>query len=387
VLPAADHANANGAVLMVVLAGTCTNSTLSGPRRPPSQHRTVVTVPCDQKEHAMVTDQTVAIPPSHDALAEAARQIATAYPDLYAHQRAGIAFLLARSRAILADDMGLGKTRQAIIAVREAVKDGPYLVICPSSVKLNWRREIRLVEPDADVQIIDGGAELDPTRRWTVINYDLLGRFDAPLQSAPWGGVIIDEAHYIKNESKRTTRVLRLLGAGKGQVDEHEPEVVYLLTGTPMASRPRDLFKLLQAVRHPLGTSFFTYTKRYCAAYDNGFGLDTNGASNLEELAQTVSGVLLRRTKDEALDLPPKLRTWQPVSISSRTVGSLEARALDYLDSTRPARVRPGPRSSASSIVRGTPPPSPKCRPPSRPSRSAWTRARRWSCSPRTPPW
>ena len=52
-----------------------------------------------------------------------------------------------------------------------------------------------------------------------------------------------------------------------------------------MANRPRDLFNLLKAVRHPLATSFYGYAKRYCAAYDNGYGLDTNGASNLEELA------------------------------------------------------------------------------------------------------
>ena len=122
----------------------------------------------------MTAEQTEIAPPSHDALAEAARQIGAAYPGLYDHQRAGIAFLLARRRAILADDMGLGKTRQAIIAAREAAPEGPYLVICPAAVKLNWRREIRLVEPDADVQVIDGGRALEDGRRWTIVNYDLL---------------------------------------------------------------------------------------------------------------------------------------------------------------------------------------------------------------------
>ena len=82
-----------------------------------------------------------------------------------------------------------------------------------------------------------------------------------------------------------------------------------------MANRPRDLFNLLKAVRHPLATSFYGYAKRYCAAYDNGFGLDTNGASNLEELATIVSGVMLRRTKSEALDLPEKVRSWVPVDV------------------------------------------------------------------------
>ena len=110
-----------------------------------------------------------------------------------------------------------------------------------------------------------------------------------------------------------------------------------MLTDTAMSNRPRDLFNLLKVVQHPLAKSFYNYAKRYCAAYDNGFGLDTNGASNLEELAGIVSGVLLRRTKDEALDLPPKVRTWQPVDIDGKASGALEARALAYLQK-HPAR-------------------------------------------------
>ncbi|MBI3965293.1 MAG: hypothetical protein HY329_06630 [Chloroflexi bacterium] len=155
--------------------------------------------------------------------------------------------------------------------------------------------------------------------------------------STSWAGIVLDEAHYIKNDSQRTKHALRLLGVEKGKQPVSEPEVVYLLTGTPMSSRPRDLFNLLKAVRHPLATSFYTYATRYCAAYDNGYGLDTNGASNLDELAETVAGIMLRRTKDEALDLPPKVRSWQPVEISGKTVGSLAARALDYLEQ-HPAR-------------------------------------------------
>jgi SNF2 family DNA or RNA helicase len=98
-----------------------------------------------------------------------------------------------------------------------------------------------------------------------------------------------------------------------------------------MASRPRDLFNLLKAVEHPLARSFFAYATRYCNAHHNGYGLDSTGASNLEELARIVSGVLLRRTKDEALDLPPKVRTWLPVEVKTDRAVALESRALDYL--------------------------------------------------------
>ncbi|MGH9006004.1 MAG: SNF2-related protein, partial [Acidimicrobiia bacterium] len=264
---------------------------------------------------------------------------ADAYPGLYAHQRAGIAFLLSRRRAILADDMGLGKTRQAIIALREGVPAGPYLVVCPAAVKLNWRREIHAVEPGADVHVVASGAGFEAGHRWTVVTYDLLGRCETEALAVAWSGVVVDEAHYIKNRSRRADRVLRLLGAG-ARATGPGPAAGYLLTGTPMANRPRDLYHLLAAVRHPLANSFYAFAQRYCAAYDNGYGLDTRGASNLEELAQLVSGVMLRRTKDEALDLPEKVRTWLPVEVRTDRALALEERALAYLGE-HPARGGP----------------------------------------------
>jgi SWI/SNF-related matrix-associated actin-dependent regulator 1 of chromatin subfamily A len=283
-------------------------------------------------------DATTALP-SPETFARAARQIGDAYPGLYAHQRAGVAFLLSRRRAILADDMGLGKTRTAVIALREADSPGPYLVICPAGVKLTWRQEIRLVEPDADVHVVRVASDWQSGHRWTVVNYDLLGKLHARLTEQRWAGIVVDEAHYIKNESARSRHVHRVV-ASAATPSASDPEAVYLLTGTPMSNRPRDLFSLLRAVRHPLGKSFFSYAKRYCAAFDNGYGLDSNGASNLEELAQIVSGVMLRRTKDDALDLPPKVRTWQPVSVANTKVGQLEARALEYVNAN-PARSGP----------------------------------------------
>src|SRR5437867_3986638 len=101
-------------------------------------------------------------PPSAEVLSDLARRVAAAYPDLHAHQRSGVAFLWSRRRAILADDMGLGKTRQAIVAVREAAPDGPYLVVCPAGVRLNWRREIHLVEPGADVLAVTTAGAWEP---------------------------------------------------------------------------------------------------------------------------------------------------------------------------------------------------------------------------------
>ncbi|MFZ4720842.1 MAG: DEAD/DEAH box helicase [Ilumatobacteraceae bacterium] len=259
---------------------------------------------------------------SADFLVTAAERVGAAYPELFAHQRSGVAFLLSRRKAILADDMGLGKTRTAIVAAREQSPDGPFLVICPASLKLNWQREIHLVEPGASVQVL-ATDPVDPTARWTVVNYDRLARYSEALLARPFAVVIVDEAHAIKNKSARTTRTLELC-RGRNVA-------TYLLTGTPMTNRPRDLFNLLKAVDHPMARSFFRFAKRYCDAKDNGFGLDTTGASNLDELSALMAGVMLRRAKSEVLDLPPKVRTWLPIESPVKRIASLEQRALDYL--------------------------------------------------------
>ncbi len=185
---------------------------------------------------------------------------------LFPHQVEGVAFLLRRRRAILADDMGLGKTRQAIVALRTAEPGGPYLVVCPASVKRNWAREIEAAAPNATVRILDGQA-VDglPGAEWVVVNYDVLARHVEALQHVGWAGFVFDEAHYIKNHKSQRSKHSRALVDGAAGVAEEGP-LVYALTGTPLTNRPRDLFPLLQLVAHPLGKSFLSFAKRYCDA-------------------------------------------------------------------------------------------------------------------------
>ena len=108
--------------------------------------------------------------------------------------------------------MGLGKTRQAIVAMQIAAPNGMILVVCPASLKLNWRREIRMVDPDAKIEVLGvaDGEQADP--RWVIVNYDLLAKNAERLHGIPWSGVILDEAHFIKNNSQRTSHCLKLLG-------------------------------------------------------------------------------------------------------------------------------------------------------------------------------
>ena len=236
---------------------------------------------------------------------------------LYPHQADGVAYLLSKKRVILADDMGLGKTRQAIVAMGAGAPDGKVLVVCPASLKLNWKREIQMVDAFAEVEVLGVDREANRDPRWVIVNYDILRKHADRLHAVEWSGVILDEAHFIKNASQRTNHCLKLLGV---QADAHAPvigpEFVFLLTGTPMTNRPKDLFNLLRCVGHPSARSFLSFAKRYCDAYRNDYGWVTTGASNLEELNLLMKEVSIRRKKEEVLELPPKIRSWVPVDIS-----------------------------------------------------------------------
>jgi SWI/SNF-related matrix-associated actin-dependent regulator 1 of chromatin subfamily A len=259
---------------------------------------------------------------------------------LYPHQSAGVEFLARRGRAILGDDMGLGKTRQAIIALRESAPTGVFLVICPASLKLNWAREIRLIYPDARIEVLGVAGEVHPQPQWVIVNYDLLARNSDRLRRVPWTGVVLDEAHFIKNASQRSSQALKILGVSDDKRAEVAgPRLVFLLTGTPMPNRPRDLFNLLRAVGHPAARSFLSFARQYCGAYRNDYGWVTDGASNLAELNLLLKEVMLRRKKDEVLDLPPKIRSWVPLQISGEAAWNANEGFINWFlaaDATRP---------------------------------------------------
>ena len=121
--------------------------------------------------------------------------------NLYPHQADGVSFLISSKRAILGDDMGLGKTRQSIAALEVAVPEGPVLVVCPASLKLNWRREIRLVDPEARIEIIGFDKEPVADARWVIVNYDLLGKHAERLRAIGWVGVILHQEQQQTNDA------------------------------------------------------------------------------------------------------------------------------------------------------------------------------------------
>lgn len=229
--------------------------------------------------------------------------------ELFEHQKTGIEFLKKTKRCILADEMGLGKTRQAVISAGEEGKKG-CLVVCPASLKINWDREIKEVYPEEETQIIDSTTkEIEQGKAWYIINYDILKKFKVHIEMLidfnEIDSIILDEAHYIKGKTQRAKVTIELC---------HNDRIkrVYALTGTPIMNRPIELFNILKAIQHPLGDKRTFYSKRYCGAHmvvlSNGCRFtDEKGATHLDELRSLIRGSILRRKKEDVLDLPDKI--------------------------------------------------------------------------------
>lgn len=226
-----------------------------------------------------------------------------------AHQKEAIQKLVENKKFILADDMGLGKTTSTIIAALESGAK-KVLIICPATLKINWKREIENYS-DKSVYIAEG-KNFDGNNDFVIINYDIIKNFhdvkkkdDSQILAANFDLVVIDEAHYIKNAQAQRTKLINDIVKN---VDR-----LWLLTGTPMTSRPIDYYNLLSLIDSPVAKNWMAYVIRYCSGYQFRVGprkvWNVMGASNLEELRDRTSGLTLRRLKEDVLDLPDKIIT------------------------------------------------------------------------------
>ena len=217
-------------------------------------------------------------------------------------QKAGVDFILQRDKTLLSDSMGLGKSIQSI-GVINVLNPNIVTIVCPSSVKINWMRELKKwLTHEKSIEILSGRKkdlyEINGNIR--IINYDILDSWLEALSDTEF--LILDESQYVKNEkSKRTKAALELSKKAKK---------ILLLTGTPILNRPFELWSQLKMLGSPLGDSWFHFVKRYCNARKTDFGWDVSGATNLEELGQRLrQTVMIRREKEDVLkELPGKRR-------------------------------------------------------------------------------
>lgn len=229
------------------------------------------------------------------------------------HQKDGIKFLLARKKCVLADDMGYGKTCELAVAAIEGNFDA-VLIICPASIKTNWKKELMWYVPERDITIIESyldknKGELEKflgykegksglsmpelqneakeagkwgENRFVIVNYDIVNEFyeipatrskeniEKAYQNSPMlqyiankkALVIIDEAHRLSNTTSDRYKIIKDL------IKRGNPDSVYLATGTPITNNPQNYFNLLQLIGDPVADDREYYMKRYCAAIE-----------------------------------------------------------------------------------------------------------------------
>ena len=250
------------------------------------------------------------------------------------HQKIAIEKLAGSKRFILVDDMGLGKTTSTILAALETGAK-KILIVCPASLKINWQREIENYS-DRPVFIAEG-KKFSTEHDFVIVNYDILKNFhdsdpkkkdESLLLQSGFELVILDEAHMISNVQAQRTKIINSFAK---KVDR-----VWLLTGTPMTSRPMNYYNLLNLIESPVAQNWKAYAIRYCQGFQFTAGKrkvwNVMGASNLEELRDRTSKQILRRLKEEVLDLPDKIITPVYLRLKSKEYEDLMGEYFDWYD-------------------------------------------------------
>ncbi|XP_042639214.1 DNA annealing helicase and endonuclease ZRANB3 [Orycteropus afer afer] len=225
--------------------------------------------------------------------------------------------------------MGLGKTIQAIAIAYFYKEEWPLLVVVPSSLRYPWTEEIEKWIPELDpeeINVIQNKADVGriSTSKVAVLGYGLLTTdavtlIDA-LKKQNFKVVIVDESHYMKSRSAARSKILLPL--------VQKARRAILLTGTPALGRPEELFMQIEALFPQKFGTWTEYSKRYCNAHIRYFGRraqwDYRGASNLNELHQLLSDIMIRRLKTEVLtQLPPKIRQRIPFDLPAAAAKEL----------------------------------------------------------------
>ena len=221
---------------------------------------------------------------------------------LYDYQKAGVRFCAQAGRTILADEMGLGKTVQAV-ATAELLRRECFieqaLVLCPTTLKYQWKREIERFT-GAEVVLVEGTPEqrrelLQLSAPYKIASYSSINQDLKELPELTTDMVIMDEVQRLKNWNTQIARSVRRIHS----------RYALILSGTPLENRLEELYSIVELVDQFLLSPYYLFRDRYLVTDETG---RTVGYRNLQEVAERIKPILLRRRKaDVALQLPSRI--------------------------------------------------------------------------------
>ena len=219
-----------------------------------------------------------------------------------------------KGRALLADEMGLGKSLQVILWLQNNPQARPCVIVCPASLKWNWQKELS-IHAGWHGEILESTT---PHKNGlhrpaiVIINYDVLKPWLPWLLTLRPQTIVLDECHMLQSRKTLRTRSCRILCRSV-------PHVL-ALSGTPLTSRPADMWPTLNILRADLFPSFWEFAQSYCDLKRNPWGWEWKGAKDLPALHKLLTNkVMIRRKKADVLtELPAKRRFVVPLEIKDR---------------------------------------------------------------------
>lgn len=252
----------------------------------------------------------------------------------FEHQIAGFTYGLNNDKWLLGDEQGLGKTKQAIdIAVAKKLERGykHCLIICGvNGLKWNWCSEIKIHSNEGahilgqhtvkGKTVVGGNADkladlkaIDDISEYFIIvnieclrNPEILSHMTKLCKNKTIGMIVCDEIHKMKNPSSQQGKSFLKLQA----------ETMIAMTGTPLLNNPLDLYIILRWLGFE-NHSFYSFKNHYCIMGGYG-GYEVISYQHLEDLQEQLNDIMLRRRKEDVLDLPEKLRVNEYVEMTPK---------------------------------------------------------------------
>jgi SNF2 family DNA or RNA helicase len=217
--------------------------------------------------------------------------------DLHPYQKKGVAFAVQAGRALIADEMGLGKTIQAIAAAEVFRKEfgiQKVLIVCPTSLKYQWKSEIEKFT-DSSAHVIEGlklkrePQYADDNIFYKIVGHHTVGNDLDVLNATEFDLIILDEAQRIKNWKTKISQNIKKL----------KSEYAIVLTGTPLENKLEELYSVVQFINpFRLGALYRFLHNHQITEPESSKVI---GYKDLNKVGDILSDILIRRTKKMVL--------------------------------------------------------------------------------------